>query len=78
MDNDAPTPLLPRLRILPVYCARDGEPSHYLILDRLGPTDREQAENLSQALSPGVPVLAFTDEIDLPGVDAGGDDDGPV
>lgn len=66
----------PRLRLLPVYYRRDGEPSHYLVLDRLAGVPAEQVAQLTGPVD--VPVLLFPFEVDLPAVDDDGEYvDGP-
>lgn len=60
-----------RLRLLPIYNRRDGEPGHYVILDRCVGIPANQltsaAERLRSVLP--VPVVIFAFEVEIPEVD---------
>ena len=65
-----------RLRVLPVFCAREGESSHYLVLDpgEGGEWPEGQGERLESSAEAmragGVQVLlVFAFPVDLPCVD---------
>lgn len=57
-----------RLRVLPIYCARPGDPTHYLVLDRVGQVTPEWAQRMLSALrdQSETPVLLFVEDVELP------------
>jgi len=54
----------PRLRVLPIWAARAGDPTHYLILDRADGLDLTGLQRISGS-DTNVQILIFAGEVDI-------------
>ena len=53
----------PRLRVLPIWAARAGDPTHYLILDRADGLDLTGLQRVGSDTN--VQILIFAGEVDI-------------